>query len=451
VLDKHPDLPLSVAPTPDTVAALATSSDENAVDILNFLRKVSESHQLLTGAYVPVSLPALLGSNLNDEVDAQLTRGNSVLAETLRNPPDDRTWLSEEPLDQSSLALLRRRGFDRLIVTDAGLGTIRPQKLTLTRPYLLEGSARQEAATVDADLVSHFDGPGDPVLRGHQMLADLAVLYLDQPGSGPRGVVAVPPRSWRPDSQFLDTVLTGLGESPVLQPVTLDTFFNGVSPGRASIGPQPGHRGGARQGSSADEANLRSARHRLDALASVIDPASPVYQQLSDALLIAESVDLRSPRQRDPYVERTQRGVTREFRAIQVPQGGSITLTAARGEIPVTFRNQSGHPAHVVVRVQSDKLVFPHGSEFRMDLLRPNTTERLAVEARTSGSFPLLVTVESPVGNQIIGKSHLTVRSTATSGLGLGMSIGAALFLALWWGRQIVRGRSIRRPMVSPA
>ena len=130
-----------------------------------------------------------------------------------------------------------------------------------------------------------------------------------------------------------------------------------------------------------------------------------------------------------------------------MPQNRSITLTARRGEIPVTFQNHTGHPVKVVVHMESDKLDFPGGSRLQIDLTRLNTTHRFPVVARTSGTFPIRITLESPDGDLIVGRARLTVRSTATSGVGLAISVGAALFLAVWWGRHALKGRRAKRLM----
>ena len=99
----------------------------------------------------------------------------------------------------------------------------------------------------------------------------------------------------------------------------------------------------------------------------------------------------------------------------------------------------------VIVTVQSDKLEFPDGSTRPLELTRRNTTERFSVVARTSGAFPLRITLVSPDGNLTIGRARLTVRSTAASRVSLAVSVGAALFLAIWWGRHVVRGRRAKR------
>jgi hypothetical protein len=133
-----------------------------------------------------------------------------------------------------------------------------------------------------------------------------------------------------------------------------------------------------------------------------------------------------------------------------MPSGRSITLTARQGEIPVTFQNRTGKPVKVVVKVQSDKLEFPRGATQDLELTRLNTTEKFPVVARTSGAFPMRITLESPDGNLEVGRARITVRSTAASGAGLVMAMGAASFLAIWWGRNAMKGRRARALVAEP-
>jgi hypothetical protein len=65
------------------------------------------------------------------------------------------------------------------------------------------------------------------------------------------------------------------------------------------------------------------------------------------------------------------------------------------------------------------------------------------VQSRTSGSFPLRVTVRTPSG-AVLSQSRISVRSTATSGVGVVLSVGAGAFLFLWWLRQFRHGRRAR-------
>jgi len=73
------------------------------------------------------------------------------------------------------------------------------------------------------------------------------------------------------------------------------------------------------------------------------------------------------------------------------------------------------------------------------------------VRARTSGAFPLQVTLRAPQGNLVLASTRFTVRSTAASGVGVFLSVGAALFLLAWWGTHLHRGRRDRRLVPQPA
>ncbi len=70
---------------------------------------------------------------------------------------------------------------------------------------------------------------------------------------------------------------------------------------------------------------------------------------------------------------------------------------------------------------------------------------RVAVEARTSGTFPLRVTVTSIDGGLAISDTRFQIRSTVVSTLGIALMAGAGVFLAAWWIFDIRRRRRRRR------
>jgi hypothetical protein len=190
---------------------------------------------------------------------------------------------------------------------------------------------------------------------------------------------------------------------------------------------------------------IAAARRRVDSLAGVLGPDNPVVDQLQRGVLLSESADVRNARERSSRTSAILAAVDRTVAQIRVPQVQSITLTARRGTIPVTFLNESGYPARLRVNLTSQKLDFPGGRSLVLDLSLLNTTKQFPVVARTSGTFPMNVELTSPDGALVVGRTQLTVRSTAAPGLGLAVSAGAALFLAVWWGRHAHRGRRARR------
>ena len=434
-IDAARSLPITFMPTPETAAALVAGTDPRAGAVLTSLRQAVADQPYIGGPYVPVSLPALTTAGLDGEVARQLNRGSVTLREVLRTDPVSHIWVAQEPLDAASVDLLASQGIARVVATEEGLAPIPDQLVTLTGPFRLDGErASIEGAAADAGLSAHFGGEGpspgnpsqgNPALQASHLLADLAVLYLDLPGEE-RGVVALPSRDWRLDRVFLDTVVAGLSGNPVVEAIGLDTLFADVPPAtdlgeplvrRPAVDP-----GGSLTGVVDD---IRTVRNRLDALGSVLGPTNAVSGDLGERLLVAQSADFRSTRQRDPYLTGVERAIDEQLGGIEMPQDRSITLTARRGEIPVTFQNHTGHPVRVIVRMESDKLVFPRGQTLEIDLTRLNTTHRFPVVARTSGAFPIRITLLSPDGDLVVGRARLTVRSTATSGVGLGISVGS--------------------------
>jgi len=447
-LEVTANMPVALAPTPETLATLAASTDDKAAAVLRVLQQRASSTTVLAGTYVPTSLPTLLAAELDVDAETQVDRGAGAVAETLRLRPDGRTWLGPGPLDETSLALLEARGVERAVVNDIDLKPVTGQKLTLTQPFTLSAGERQVRAVVaDPGLTAHFDSRVPPVLGANHLLADLAVVYLDQPGADRRGLVAIPPPGWRVDRQFLETAVGGWTQNPFVEPISLETLFTDVDPARGDNG-RPLLRVPATpstEGLAELAPELRNARRRLDALGTVLGPGTADHGNLDERLLLAESSDLRTNRQRQAYVDAVLSGIDDQRNDIRMPGGRSITLTARSAEIPVTFQNRTGGPAKVLVRIQSDKLDFPRGNVQMLDLTRQNTTERFPVVSRTSGAFPLRITLESPDGNLVIGQARLTVRSTAASNISLVVSLGAAVFLAVWWGRHALRGRRARR------
>jgi hypothetical protein len=99
----------------------------------------------------------------------------------------------------------------------------------------------------------------------------------------------------------------------------------------------------------------------------------------------------------------------------------------------------------VLIDLESPKLAFPDGLQQIVELAPENTTVRLAVQSRTSGSFPLRVTVRSGDGVLTIAQAQLEVQATEVSAVGLVLIISAAVFLALWWIIHVRRDRARRR------
>jgi hypothetical protein len=255
----------------------------------------------------------------------------------------------------------------------------------------------------------------------------------------------VTPKDWEPSSRLLDSLLRGLDVSPILRPVDLDALFADIAP---VLGPddlplvralQP--TSGPGDGLGAIASDVRETRSRLIGYRSMTGPAHPRFQELERRLLVAEADELDDVDRRE-HLDAIRDDLDKEISAVRVPSRQTVTLTSREGEIPLSFRNDAGYPVRVTVRLESDKLEFPDGSIREFTFPEGNTSTSFRVRARTSGAFPLQVSVSAPDCCLDVGGTRLTVRSTAVSGVAAFLSIGAAGFLLVWW---LAHFRSVRR------
>jgi hypothetical protein len=452
VLAAHPKVPLSIQATPDTVAALM-ATDAGSV---NRLGQALGGRELLASTWVPTSVPAMLAAGLSQEVSLSLTRGDDALTGDVGTPATTRTWVQSGPVDQATLAFLRLAQFDRVVLPEADLGpNPDPQGKTIVRPFEVEADQTLvRAAVADGGLAAHLTAQPDPVLAAHQLLADLAQIYGDAPNeTQPRGVVVVPPPSWSPDPAFLNALLTGLQSSPLVAPATVDAFFDSVPTALTTSG-APLTRSIVTDPATVRAASVallpdgqRAARADLKAIAALVPQSdTAVYPPLERTLLEVPSSDL-TPATRALALDALSRGVQEVLSQVQLPSTRTITLTARTGHLPLSVVSLSDQPLQVLLQVESDKLKFPgagtaNTATFPLTLHKgTNTIADLTVEARTSGAFPLHLTVMTPDGGVVIARTTVTVQSTALSGVGVVLSVGAALFLVLWWSRHAWKAR----------
>lgn len=454
-VDAHPLVPVTLKPTPETMQALAASPDEAARSIVETLRRATTGRQVVGGPYVPISPSAFVDEDLRVEAAVQVGRGNRVLADVLGVEPDARLAVVDEPLDEVAVEHLRRQQVDRVLVADEVLAPL-DLPVTLAQPFELDTRdvRRPRALAADTGLRAHFGPREDPALAAHHLLADLAVLYFDRPGRA-RGVAALPPRDWNGNRVFVDTLLGGLANSPIVMGSTVDAVLADVpaaTTGRDDVlrrTPASATKGAAAPTTALPAERIREARGRIESFAAMLDSDNPRDDALEEQLLVSQSLDVTG-RRRTAYLDGIDNRIDAQLALVRVPDARSITLTARRGEIPVTVLNEADYPVRLVVQVASDKLTFPSGGSRRIELPRRNTTERFSVEARTSGAFPLRVQLLSPDGRLLIGESRFTVRSTAFSGVGLVLTVGALAVLLLWWARHLVRGRRNRHLVAAP-
>lgn len=449
------DVPLTLAPTPETLEAWAEETERDQDNPgtlprsgLAALRAAAAepTRQVLDAPYVPVDLPRLLAADLASEADRQFTRGREVLAETLGRHP--RGTVLAGHLDEAALSRLRRYEVERLVVPPEALTPL-AQRLTPGRPFGLKHRPDPfPAAVADPGLASLLHGDDPPALQAARFLAAISLVAFEAPREE-RGVVVVTPPEWNPPDVLLDAVLSGLRSHPAVIPKTLDAFFADVAPeavqGRPLIrNPAEASRQESRQG-ELDPDSITRLRRRQVSFAQVVGAGAAPDRALDRAVLLSQAAPPAGRLSSEAYLAAARDVISRVTGNVRGPDGQQVTLTARRASIPISLLNANDRPLQVLVRLDSGQLTFPNGSERLLTLGSQNTTESFTVETRAPGSFPLSIIVTSPDRSMVVNRSELTIRSTVVSGVGAALTAGAGIFLLVWWANDLRRSRQRRR------
>lgn len=461
-LAAHPDVPAGVLATPETVDALAAGDDPVTPTLLEQLRGSLTGRQVMATTYVAVDVSAWVAAGLDAELADQLSIGEDTLSDVLGVRADRRTWSGGPGLTAPGLAALGELGIDQVVLDetavtplDDGFGSALTQSFSLVvgPPGMDGGDVR--ALTTDTEVQQQVTGTGDPVLDAHRVLADLAVLYFERPAL-PRGIALVLPSAGVP-AAFFDALLSALEQPAVVEAATPDALFAGITEARANgefaeDGPLL-QRGllPVEAGSLGDyPIRLRAAQDEVAGFESLVGAGNPRTADLDRLVLVSGAASLGAAG-RNAYLDEVDGRVADAVAGIAV-EDQAVNLTQRRGVIPVALRNDLDTPVTVTVRFASEKLDFPDGDTVVQTLEPGVTPVTIPVEARASGAFPVDVFVTAPDGLALT-EERFTVRSTAVSGLGIVLSVLAALFLLVWWirhFRKVRRARSLVNDGTSP-
>jgi Family of unknown function (DUF6049) len=184
-------------------------------------------------------------------------------------------------------------------------------------------------------------------------------------------------------------------------------------------------------------------------LRGTVGPTDPDVQRGERALVLALSTD-NTPEEAAANLDVIGDAVTETTSGVSTTHK-RVTLTAREADVPLSFQNTSGKPVTVRVHLASEKLEFPDGDDREITLPEGNSTQSFRIEARASGTFPMTVYITSPDGRLSFGPAtRITVRSAVFSGVGAALTVGALLFLLLWWANHFRRTRRAKRLAAAP-
>jgi hypothetical protein len=451
-----PEVPVTLEPTPDSLATLRSSASARFRTVAAAVADAATlaGHEALAEGYVPVDAPALVRDGLGTELTAQHRRAGEVLE--AMHPTTD-TWTVDPDATSVPLAALTASGVTRLVVPPAAVTGGGCGVFTCTQPFAI-GNSGVRAVFSDPGVQADLPSPQspDPVLDAHRLLAELALVYFEQPNADDqRALVLATPPDWHASATFVRQLLQGLGANPVISPVTLaQVFATAPVGGNSSLDPQPATRASA--GGTADDTlaggALRATRERLRGFHTAVD--APVATQLSDLFLAAQA-SLLSPAEQRRAAGGVDAGIRAQLASLALPTA-PIRLTSSAARVPITVTKSVPYRVEGTLTVSSDKLLFgpttgclptrPANGGYtavacRMVLDHNSNTVYVDMRSRASGDFRVSVVLESPGGSLVLTAGHLTVRSISTSAVAIALSAGAAAVLLGWWGRTLWRGR----------
>ncbi|HWD51835.1 MAG TPA: DUF6049 family protein [Acidimicrobiales bacterium] len=463
----NPTVPVTLTANAQTLEAVTAAGHAPSVTDLAALSDLPGVHQFVPTPYTPVDASALVDAGLGTELVTQLARGSEVLTGDgivhSTTPPaagGSAPWITNDGLDDSTLGQLATSGYNQLILPPADVSSS-PVNGSGAEPFTIDSTHGSSliAITSNTDLASRMTAhPGDPVLAASQLLGELAQIYFEYPNlTSPRAVVAVPPTGSTLNPVMISTLLTELANNPFVQGVTTAGLFQTLpTPAACHSGCKLTSSGGSSGSSGSSNTSglpanaIRNQRTRIAGLTSAIPAASPVAQrlpvQLGDLVLASESENLK-PSQQSSVIRNTGAAVNAQLSQVSVSGDQSITLTSVNAQIPVSIASRAPYPMTGTLTLTSDELLFANGTR---RLSRPetltavNTTIYIPVRARSSGESKLEITFSAPSAGMVITTGVIVVRSSATSVVGIVLSVGAVAVLLVWWLRTSFRHRRRR-------
>jgi hypothetical protein len=485
-LRRHPGLHVGVAPMPRLLEEVDDMSDgylrldgeerqvvsqdaapaESAADFLAELRGLLRGRSV-QALRVPYAAPDLVALNESQapgaDLSGQLAEGGEVLR-TVLGPQlaaaFDPSWLlapggrlDAETLEALQLGRRLNTFFSPDSLNDpaeeASSGCSRPL-LTFACAVVVQGATRGLVA--DAGLIDRFQAlarEGSDRADLQRLFAETAMIREELPGVERRVVQATVPALWHPAPGTFEALAVGLAHAPWLETVTPRAALASADTARRSVN---------READPVREAPDSLLYEAIDQAAAAVDdfsaigPPAELLQRLERNVLVAQSrlwwgdAYLRS--RAEDYATDSSSEALAQLDNISIGGRHEITLTSRRQSIPLVLFNDNPYPVEVEVHLQSVALDFDEGTVFpRRGVEEGNHPFQVQATARSSGTFPLQVSLYPPGSDLKIAEAEIVVRSTQFNRIALGLTIGALAFLFLFYALRALRRR---RPRTQP-
>ena len=422
LLVQHFDIPVSVTFQPNQID---DSVDETTAEKFHTTKT---QHELVRGSFIPIDEAALMDAGLSGEVSTLLKIGSEKLR-TLGTLAPPTLWVGHGMADTAQVDRRWQRGIREVIVEPSSLF---PLPATAPRgPVEILGVDSNVRALV-VDHLSSRKEYDTAASEAHRVLTHLAVIAFTQQ---PTPLLVLDLGAGTRDVDFATAFLKGLTYLDWVEPVSASAAITKSL--LLKDGKLQQYRLRSHPSSTTENfTGYRDAQRYLTSFRSMIrDEDASEHDQLSQKLLFSLSSD-SSKLDRETLWESIVSRIRVQTSLIDIPPDESIQLTSQKASVPFSFQNRADIPLRVELRIIGEKLTvedFDDGESTTLVLEPGVTTHRFQLRALGSGSFPVTIELHSPDGGLLVGKAQAAIRATTPTGVGLGLTIGAAVFLLVWW------------------
>jgi Family of unknown function (DUF6049) len=445
-----------------TVRTLVASNPaaERAADVLGRLR-ASFGRTTLQPIHMPYALPDLTSIDDFEQLSAHVSSAEAVLEDVLDIPPES-GWLFAPGGRVDEVTLERLRSSDVAASTVFSPDALEPEALdalstcrqdfvgiTYTCPIKVTTPAGTTRGYVlDNDLQQRFGAlvtsPGD-VGEMQKLLAELAMIHLELPGTAERVVAMAVPPLWHPSRSVAAKFVRTLATAPWIRTRTprsgLHLGIGAIERELVTTAPRPRD--------EPDEAYASAVDEAADVVESFarLRPPIALVQRLRRDVLISQSLlwwgdDPQRTVLGASFASSAQKEVQNELDKIKIVGRTEITLASKRGTLPLSLQNSNDYPVTLEVHIESSDRDLELTQRTLEQTFEPGTTP-LSVQIRSeaSGRYPVRIRVTASDGFEVF-ETSISITSTEFNEIALGITVGALLFLVVF---TLVRGSRRRR------
>lgn len=400
------------------------------------LRNESSRHTFAASTFVPLNAGAMAAVGMGEAFASQMRAGEDAIAAAIGVTPDRGVIVVDDKLNASGAVLLRDVGVRGAILTPraidaSGFRGLVDSALTY-RARASDGSTLLVQGIDSVYATQLADSTQSPVARAVTVTAGLVLQRESLLGMGKDlglVMVALGTDDARPaDPAVLQQLFRLVGSSPVL---------------KVAAQPRP-----AATETTGDVLNLSTGVDTtLERTKTFVDELTPRVNNTISMLgdndprrndwpaMLTTMLSSRT----DPVLNAAlQKNLRTSMRVVLgslgLPAAANFTLSSRKAELRLQVRNTSDTALRAVVRFRSAKLKFAQPRQVLEVPANASAEVVMAVEARSSGRFPVTVQLLTPRGDLSLGEPvTITANVSAIAGLGQVVTATALLVLLTWW------------------